>query len=424
MIRRFLRRPVFAWALYDWANSAFALSVLAVLYPIFLGEYWSAGDEGARVTFRLAVTSGVASLLVAVMAPILGAIADRGGLRKRFLACFALLGIVMTGGLYFVAKGAWPVAIGLYLFAAVGFYSANSFYDSLIVNVAEPREFESVSAFGFALGYFGSALLLTLNTFMVRDPAAFGLAGPDSAVRLAFLMVAVWWAVFSIPVMLFVREERPPAAVVKGAVREGYRQLIETFREIRSYRHIFLFLLAYWLYIDGVHTMIQLATNFGQRLGFSSGDLITALLVTNFVGFPATLAFGWLGERIGPKRSIYVALAVYIGVTAWAVMLEAVWQFYVMAIMVGMVQGGIQSMSRAMFAGMVPADKAAEFFGFYNMLGKFAAVLGPFLVAWATLLSDSPKAVIFALVPLFIAGAFVLSRVEAPPREDAPARNA
>ncbi len=411
-----------AWAFYDWANSAFALTVLAVLYPIFLGEYWAAGAEGADVTFRLAVTSGAASLIVALIAPVLGAISDRGGTRKKFLAGFALLGIVMTGGLYFVAKGAWPVAIGIYLLASVGFYSANTFYDSLIVNVAKPGEFESVSAFGFAAGYLGSALLLTLNTFMVRAPEAFGLAGPDVAVRIAFLLVAIWWAVFSIPIMLFVEEDAPKGTAVRGAVREGYRQLVDTFREIRRYRQIFLFLLAFWLYIDGVHTMIQLATNFGQRLGFSSSDLVTALLVTNFVGFPATLFYGWLGEKIGPKRGIYIALAVYIGVSIWAMFLTHVWQFYAMAIMIGTVQGGVQSMSRALYASMVPKDKSAEFFGFYNMLGKFAAVLGPFLVAWASVLSDSPKAVIFALIPLFLAGAFLLSRVDVPARGETSTR--
>ncbi|MEJ2602492.1 MAG: MFS transporter [Gammaproteobacteria bacterium] len=410
---RLLRGPVLAWAFYDWANSAFALTVLAVLYPIFLGEYWAAGAEGADVTFRLAVTSGAASLIVALIAPVLGAISDRGGTRKKFLAGFALLGIVMTGGLYFVAKGAWPVAIGIYLLASVGFYSANTFYDSLIVNVAKPGEFESVSAFGFAAGYLGSALLLTLNTFMVREPEAFGLSGPDVAVRVAFLLVAIWWAVFTIPIMLFVEEDAAKGKAVGGAVREGYRQLVDTFREIRRYRQLFLFLLAFWLYIDGVHTMIQLATNFGQRLGFSSSDLLTALLVTNFVGFPATLFYGWLGEKIGPKRGIYIALAVYIGVSIWAMFLAHVWQFYAMAIMIGTVQGGVQSMSRALYASMVPKDKSAEFFGFYNMLGKFAAVLGPFLVAWASVLSDSPKAVIVALIPLFLAGAFLLSRVDA-----------
>jgi len=418
MTRRLLRKPVLAWAFYDWANSAFALTVLAVLFPIFLGEYWSSGEAGADVTFRLAVTSGVASFIVAVLAPVLGAISDRGGTRKKFLTVFALLGIVMTGGLYFVAEGAWPVAIGLYLLASVGFYSANSFYDSLIHNVAKPGEFESVSAFGFALGYFGSAMLLALNTWMVRDPAAFGLAGPDVAVRVAFLLVAVWWAVFTIPLLLYVEERKLPEKAVAGAVREGYRQLVDTFREIRRYRHVFLFLIAFWLYIDGVHTMIQMATNFGQRLGFSNADLITALLVTNFVGFPATLFYGWLGEKIGAKRGIYIALTVYIGVSLWAFYLEHVWQFYAMAIMIGTVQGGVQSMSRAYYAGMIPPDKAAEFFGFYNMIGKFAAVLGPFLVAVTSTLTDSPKAVILAIVPLFIVGATLLSRVHPPRRRE------
>ncbi|MEM7278784.1 MAG: MFS transporter [Pseudomonadota bacterium] len=407
----FTRRPVLAWAFYDWANSAFALSVLATLYPLFLGDYWSAGDSGSSVTARLSFVNGTASIVVAVLAPLLGAISDRGGARKRFLLFFAILGIVMTGGLFFVSKGNWPVALGLYAMASIGFYSGNVFYDSLLLNVAKDNEYESVSSFGFALGYFGSALLLTLNVWMVTSPATFGLESTEIAVRIAFLLVAVWWLIFTVPLMLFVDEEKKDSIPLRQAVGEGYRQLRETFAEIKRYRNVFLFIVAFWLYIDGVHTVIQLATHFGQRLGFSSSDLLLALLMTNFIGFPATVFFGWLGSRIGPRKVIYIGLAVYIAVTIFAAFLQNITQFFIMAGAVGVVQGAVQSMSRAFFAQLVPKEKAAEFFGFYNMIGKFAAVIGPFLVGFMALISDNPRWSIAVLLPLFVAGAILLSRV-------------
>ncbi|MEO0996856.1 MAG: MFS transporter [Pseudomonadota bacterium] len=423
MAARLMNRSVLSWALYDWANSAFALSVLATLYPLFLGSYWSDGAEGAAVTARLGFVNGTASIVVALLAPLLGAIADRGGARKRFLAFFALLGIVMTGGLYFVSKGDWPVALGLYAMASIGFYGGMVFYDSLLLNVAKPGDYERTSAFGFALGYIGSALLLSLNVWMYLSPATFGLADSETAVRLAFLLVAVWWLVFSLPVFLFVREEPQDPVPLRHAVAAGYRQLAATFREIRRYRHVFLFIVAFWLYIDGVHTVIQMATNFGQRLNFASSDLLLALLITNFAGFPATLFFGWLGGRIGPRNVIYIGLAVYVGVSIYAMFLTTVTQFYAMAITIGCVQGAVQSMSRAFFAQLVPSDKAAEFFGFYNMIGKFAAVIGPFLVAFAALASDSPKISIVVLLPLFVSGALLLSRVPPPRRDSATGRS-
>lgn len=412
----FMRRPVLAWALYDWANSAFALSVIATLYPLFLGEYWSAGDSGSEITARLGFVNGTASIVVAALAPLLGAIADRGSVRKRFLSFFAVLGVVMTGGLYFVSAGNWPVALGLYAMASIGFYGGNVFYDSLLLSVAKPGEFERVSAFGFGLGYFGSALLLALNVFMYLNPEVFGLASSEQAIKIAFVLVALWWLLFSVPIMLFVEEPAGEQVPFLTAARDGYRQLGATFREIRQYRSVFLFIIAFWLYIDGVHTVVQLATNFGQRLDFSSKDLLLALLLTNFIGFPATLFFGWLGTRIGPRPVIYMGLAVYVGVSLFAMVIERVEQFYWMAMAIGCVQGAVQAMSRSFFAQLVPPKKAAEFFGFYNMIGKFAAIIGPFLVAFAALASDDPKWSIAILMPLFILGALLLSRVPVGPR--------
>jgi len=405
-------RQVMAWALYDWGNSAFALSVLAVLFPLFLGSYWSVGEEGSTVTARLALVTLCASVVVSVMAPVLGAIADSGGYRKRFLFALAVLGAVATAGLSLIDVGGWPWALALFMLASIGYYSANVFYDSLIVDVSNPRYYSLVSSLGFSLGYFGGASLLALHVWMLRTPQAFGFADTAQVVKFAFISVGIWWIVFLLPLMFIVREGKPSVIAGVGTVRAAYGVLMDTFREISKYRNVLLFLIAYWLYIDGVFTVIFMAVNFGQRLGFSSADLVTALLITNFVGFPATLAYGVLGHRFGEKNALYLGLVVYISVACWAAFLDDVRQFYAMAITIGLVQGGVQGMSRALYASLIPPERSGEFFGFYNMLTKFAHILGPFLVFMVAMFSDEPKYILAALIPLFIAGMLALTRVK------------
>ena len=416
--KKFLNREVIAWALYDWGNSAFALSVLAVLFPLFLGMYWSVGDDGAAVTSRLTWTTASASLIVALLAPILGAIADSGGYRKRFLFGLAVLGAVATAMLSLVPESGWPWALLLFLLASVGYYSANVFYDSLIVDISPPGHYSLVSSLGFSLGYFGGASLLALHVWMLKQPGSFGFEGPTEVIKFAFLTVGLWWLVFLTPLMLVVREQKSAAIASGSTVKAAYQALLETFRKVRRFRNAIQFLLAYWLYIGGLFTVIFMAVNFGQRLGFSETDLVLALLITNFVGFPATLAFGYLGHHIGPKKTIYIGLIVYIAVACWAAFLKDVRQFYTMAIIIGCVQGGVQGMSRSLYASLIPADQAGEFFGFYNMLTKFAHVLGPVLVGIVGFVSPDPKYILTAVLPLFVLGALALTRVgtdEAPP---------
>jgi len=411
-MKRIFSRQVMAWALYDWGNSAFALSVLAVLFPLFLGSYWSAGDEGATVTARLALVTFLASIVVSLLAPVLGAIADSGGYRKRFLFILAVLGAVTTASLSLIDEGGWPWALAFFMLASIGYYSANVFYDSLIIDVSNPKYYSLVSSLGFSLGYFGGASLLALHVWMLREPATFGFANNTEVVKFAFVSVGIWWIVFLMPLMLIVHEGKAVGIAGGGTIRAAYAALVDTFKEIKQYRNVLIFLIAYWLYIDGVFTVIFMAVNYGQRLGFSSTDLVTALLVTNFVGFPATLAFGALGHRFGEKTMIYAGLAVYVGVACWAAFLEDVKQFYAMAILIGMVQGGVQGMSRALYASLIPAERSGEFFGFYNMLTKFAHILGPFLVFVVAILSDDPSYILAVLIPLFVAGGLVLTRVK------------
>jgi len=406
------RRPVIAWALYDWANSAFATTVMAGFFPVFFKQYWSVGVEASVSTFRLGLANGVASFVIAVLAPLLGAIADRGGVRVRLLALATVLGAASTGGLYLVQEGQWQLAAVLYGIASLGFWSGVTFYDALLLDVAEDRnELDMVSSFGYALGYIGGGLLFAFNVYMTLRPGAFGLESAADAVRLSFLSVAAWWVLFSVPVVLFVREARPAQPLgIAAASRAGLRELRVTVEHIRAYKPLVWFLFAYWLYIDGVNTVIKMAVDYGLSLGFPQQSLIAALLLTQFVAFPAALAFGWLGSKIGARNGIFLALAVYAGATIGAYRMDSSFDFYALAVTIGLVQGGVQALSRSYFGSLVPAGKQGEFFGFYNMMGKFAAVLGPMLVGFTALATGSTRAGILSVVLLFVVGAALLWR--------------
>jgi UMF1 family MFS transporter len=412
-MREFIRnRPVFAWALYDWANSAFATTVMAGFFPVFFQKFWSTGVASTETTSRLGFANAAAGLAIALLAPVLGAIGDRGGRRKQFLFAWTLLGVGATGALYFVGEGDWLSAAVLFVLGTMGFNGGIVFSDSLLLDVAEPQDFDRVSAFGYSLGYLGGGLLFLVNVLMVQHPDWFGLADASQAVRVAFLTVAVWWLVFTIPLMRSVRERQSgPHLGFFDATSVGFRELGATITHLRQYRTVVLFLLAYWFYIDGVNTIIKMAVNYGVSLGLPTGSLLTALLITQFVGFPAALFFGYLGDRIGAKRGILIGLVVYAGITVYAYFLDTVAEFYALAVTVGLVQGGVQSLSRSLFGRLVPEGKNAEFFGFYNMMGKFATVLGPLLIAIVASTTHNERTSIISLVLLFVIGGVLLLRV-------------
>jgi UMF1 family MFS transporter len=403
------RRPVVAWALYDWANSAFATTVMAGFFPVFFKQYWNAGVAATESTFRLGLANGLASLFIALLAPVLGAIADRSGARVRMLMGFTVLGAAATAGLALVGEGEWLLAAALYLAASLGFWGGIVFNDSLLLEVAEPDEYDLVSGYGYALGYLGGGLLFALNVAMTLKPAFFGLPDAAAAVRVSFVMVGAWWLLFSLPLALFVRERRQldPVPAVE-AVRRGLRELRDTLKAMSRYRPILWFLAAYWLYIDGVNTVKKMAVDYGLSLGFEASDLVTALLLTQFVAFPAALGFGWLGSRIGARRGIFIALAVYAAVTCYAYFIQDSRDFYLLAVVVGLVQGGVQSLSRSYYGRLIPAGKSSEFFGFYNMMGKFAAVLGPLLTGVVARLTGDSRLGILSILLLFVAGASLL----------------
>lgn len=408
-------RRVVAWAFYDWANSAYATVVLAGFFPLFFKQYWAADMPATASTFWLGTANSASSLLIVVLAPLMGAVADRAGARKRYLVRFALLGLIATATLWFVGRGDWGPAAALFAIATVGFMGANVFYDALLIEVAPAGQGDRVSALGFALGYLGGGLLFAGCVALVLMPETFGFANAGAAVRFSFLLTAAWWAVFSVPLLLGVAE---PAARAPGAVRafrDGLRELRRTLRDIAAHRNVAVFLAGYFLYIDGVDTVVRMAVDYGMSIGFGANDLIAALLVVQFVGFPATLLFGYLARPLTPRGGITIALAVYAAATVWASTMRETWEFYALAVVIGLVQGGVQALSRSFFARLVPPQQAGEFFGFYNMMGKFAAVIGPFLVGAVGAVTGDPRVGILSLLLLFGGGAVLLWRVRVPP---------
>ena len=405
------KKEIISWALYDWANSAFATTVMGAFFPIFFSQYWSSGSS-TQSTFFLGLGNSIESLAVAVISPVLGAIADRGSYRKKLLIFFAFLGAVMTCCLSFISMGQWPYAMLLYIIANVGFAGANTMYDSLLPSVASEKKVDFVSSLGYSLGYIGGGLLFLLNVLMYIMPGRFGLADGVEAVKVSYVMVGIWWAVFSIPLILFVKEPEGEKLRVSVAVRDGFTQIARTLRALKGLRNTGLFLVAYWCYIDGVDTIIRMATDYGTAIGFSSESLIIALLITQFVAFPSAILYNMLGHKVGVKRALLAAVAVYIGIAIAGFFMTREIHFYFLACCIGLVQGGIQALSRSYYTRLIPKEHSSEFYGFFNMLGKFAAIIGPLLIGVVSLLTGEQRYGILSLIILFIAGGALLMKVD------------
>ena len=407
------KRAVWSWAFYDWGNSAYSTTVMAGFFPLFFKEYWADPHNPNQSTFYLGMANSIASIVVASLAPLLGSIADQGSAKKKFLTFFAFLGVIMTGGLWMVSQGNWQMAVLFYVMATIGFASGNVFYDSLLPGLASEERVDVVSSLGFGLGYLGGGLLFLVNVFMYLKPEIFGISDGATAIKLSFLSVAVWWAVFTIPLILFVPEPKNYDSVkIKNAIQMGWIQLIQTFKEIRNMKVVGTFLLAYFFYIDGVDTIIKMAVDYGMSLNFSGESLIIALLIVQFVAFPAALVYGRLGSKVGAKTAIMIGIIAYSFITFLGYFITKAWHFYVLAILIGLFQGGIQALSRSLYTRIIPAEKSAEFFGFYNMLGKFAAIIGPTLMGTISLVTGSARLGILSILLLFILGAFLLNKVD------------
>ena len=404
------RKKVISWALYDWANSAFATTVMAGFFPLFFKSFWAADLSPAESTAVIGTTNSLAGLLIVLLAPFLGAYSDLGKFKKKFLAFFALLGVLSTGYLYFIPQGDWVIAASLYALAVIGFSGGNIFYDSLIASVSKQDQRNKVSSLGFSLGYLGGGLLFVINVLMYLNPAWFGLSSQSEAILWSFLSVAVWWAVFSLPLFMSV-EEKSNAEISKGlfkTITEAFKAVASTLREIKKHKRVAIFLIAYWLYIDGVDTIVRMAVAYGSDIGLDASSMITALLLTQFVGFPATLVFGIYADKIGFKKILTIGISIYILVTFYAYYMSTALEFYILAGTVGLVQGGVQAISRSFFSTIIPVNKEAQFFGFYNLVGKSAVFLGPVLVSWVALIFGNPRFGILSLLFLLVPGLILL----------------
>lgn len=402
-------RKVLSWCSYDVGNSAFATTIMAAVYPVYFKEVAALGLAPNISTAYWAYASAVSLLLSAFFAPILGAAADIKGSKKRMLFLFTLVGVLSSGCMAFVGPGDWILALFLMMGGTIGFSASMIFYDALLPSLVPAHRIDTVSSQGYALGYLGGGILLAANLLFIRY-----LPGTAGA-RLSFLSVALWWAFFSIPVFLFV-DEPPPSPegkLLSGAALflKGMERLGTTFREIRHYKNLFIFLLAFWLYNDGIGTIIRMAAIYGATLGIPMSHLVGSLLVTQFVGIPFSLAFGALASKFGSKKSILAGLFFYLCITFAAIFVHEIWHFWALAIAVGMVQGGTQAISRSFFASMIPPGRTAEFFGFYDISSKFSGIFGPAVFGFITQTTGSSRLAIAVLSYTFILGIFILRKV-------------
>jgi len=403
------KKVVNSWAMYDWANSAFATTIMAAVLPVYYQSVAGKNLPGNLATVYWGYTTTIALLITAFLAPILGAIADYSGAKKKFLAAFAAMGIFATALLYFVTTGDWLMASLFYIVGNIGFAGSDMFYNSLLPHVAKAEDIDQVSTRGYAFGYLGGGLLLAVNIAMIQL-----MSDGELAARLSFVSVSFWWAIFTIPLLRNVKEPLASrrAEESPNPVKAGFSRLVTTFKEIRHYRQLFIFLIAFWVYNDGIGTIIKMATIYGAEVGIDQSTLIGTLLLTQFVGIPFAFAFGWLAKRLGTKRSIYLGLAVYTLISVGGYFMSQGWHFLLLGFLVGTVQGGSQALSRSLFGAMTPKAKTAEFFGFYGMSSKFAGIVGPLLFAVVGQIMGSSRLSIVSIVIFFITGSYLLSRVD------------
>jgi len=408
------RKIIFSWCMYDWANSAFATTIMAAVLPFFYSSVAGANLSKTTASSYWGYTNTVAMLIVAFSAPVLGALADHWGMKKKFLAGFAILGIISTAFLVSVSRGDWLLASFLYILGMLGFSGGNNFYDSLLPHVAGDGEIDRISSYGYATGYLGGGLLLILNLAMILKPSIFGIPDAEWGARYSFLTVALWWALFSIPILKNVPE--PPVVHIAGEsshpMRASFQRLSLTFHNLRQYREAFKFLVAFWLYNDGIGTIISMAVIFGAEINIAQEHLIGAILAVQFVGIPFSLLFGNLAGKIGTKRAIFLGLAIYTGISIGGYFIQNALHFWILAILVGFVQGGTQALSRSLFGTLIPKSRSAEFFSFYDVSSKFAGIIGPSVFGFVGQMTGSSRLSIVALVVFFIGGGLILFQVK------------
>jgi MFS transporter, UMF1 family len=410
--------------MYDWAASAVQTTIMVAVFPIYFVRVAGADLAPSAATQRLATVNTLALIVIAVLSPVLGAISDYRGIKKRLLAGFMIVGVAAVTGMFFLERGEIDLASSLFVVALIGAAGSFVFYEALLPHIAHPGEFDRVSTAGYAMGYIGGGILLALNLAWIQKPAWFGLpSGPGLTeaqatlpVRLAFVSVAVWWVMFSLPLFRGVPE---PAARLEADERPGespirvaFIRLVETFRELRGYRQAFLMLLAFLVYNDGIQTIIKMATAYGTEIGIGQSALIGAILLVQFVGIPCSFLFGMLAGRVGAKRAIFLGLVAYTVIAMLGYFMKNATHFYLLAGLVGMVQGGTQALSRSLFASMIPAHKSGEFFGFFSIFEKFAGIFGPLIFAGTIAATGSSRNAILSVIGFFAVGAAILAFVD------------
>lgn len=410
------RKKIFSWAFYDWANSAYSTTVMAGFFPIFFKKYWSDGADAVVTTARLGTVISVASLVIALLSPTLGVVADLKGFKKAFCLIFTAIGVVSCAWMGFIPAGDWWGAMIAYGIAMMAFNASSVFYDSLLPYVATPREMDFASSLGYSLGYLGGGILFLINVLMYMFPTSFGLTDGVVAIKVSFVTVAVWWTVFSLPLAKNVPE---PAVVANShnvlrLTHESLRTLKKTLMSLMHQKNLLLFMVAYWLYIDGVYTVMTMAVDYGISIGFEAKDLIAALLITQFIGFPCAYYFGKLTKRWGTKMPILISIVVYAITVVAATGMSKAWHFYLLAAIIGMFQGGIQSLSRSMFGRMIRKEESGEYFGLFNLVGRFASILGPLVVAVGVTITGNSRLGMMGLLILFITGGLLLALVKEP----------
>lgn len=418
------RRDLRAWAMYDWANSAFQTTIIAAIFPIYFQKVAAAGLPGPVATSRFAWATTWSILIVAVIAPLLGSVADRRPVKKPLLALFLAIGAAATAAMYFISRGDWLFALTLFVIGNVGVSASIVFYEAMLPHIAAPAELDRVSTVGYAMGYVGGGVLLAVNIAMMARPAWFGLAGKDQAVRASLASVAVWWVVFSIPLFRHVPEPpvRPDRSEGRG-FGGAVRGLWHTLTELRRYRDAFVLLLAFLLYNDGVQTIIRMATIYGTEIGLDDNAMIGALLVTQFIGIPFSFLFGTIADRVGAKIAIFGGLAVYVAISVMGYYMRSSAEFFALAVLVGMVMGGTQALSRSLFASMIPKRKSSEFFAFFGVFERYAGILGPAVFAWVVERSGSSRSAILSVIAFFVLGAALLVFVDVTEGRAAAARD-
>jgi len=406
------KREIRAWTMYDWANSTFATTIMAAVLPVYYSSVASAGLPANEATSNWAFTTTIALVIVAIMSPILGAMADFTGAKKRFMAIFVILGVTGTALLFLVQTGDWVMASVFFILGSIGFSGANVFYDSLLPHVARPDEIDQVSSRGYAMGYAGGGILLAVNLAMILTASEENTALMS---RLSFLMVAVWWFVFTIPLWRNVKE--PPRRILSGEegfnpVKASFSRLAHTFSEIKKYKELTKFIVAFWLYNNGIGTIIVMATIYGTELGFSSTTTIGTLLMVQFVAIPFAFLFGWLAKKIGTKPSIILSIAIYSLIAIGGYFLTKEIHFWILGFFVATVQGGSQALSRSLCGRMMPKSKSAEFFSFFSVSEKIAGTVGPLLFGVVSRLMGGSRLSIVSLIIFFFAGGILLINVD------------